>query len=419
MKKIAVSLAFSASLLLADFLGSSVSSITSGFNTNSLTSAAGNLQSTSLDSIFSSSNFSSFWQGNNGWSSNYSTLCYQASAPQTSSYGDICSAFSNINIDPCSLLPSSFGNFQKRSSSDRDKLSAPLRDWCKKINGTATTDTLNVANTKQGLSGKSRAEVASANFGSTIEKEKRSRIESTMKELDTPSKSQNSYAKKNQALVAAQQGHVVSAELDRLSQNTKETTADKLNALEVQPVFNNIEEYKNDLNAAASSEYKAQFDMFNVFQHTETANATFFSMNSQKKTLSDKKAFIDSYVDDTTKGIRKNYHDWAEQKAKDEILYFLPERVKTFYTSFNKKILLEGHANYKGIEDKNENAKLSIINYEIVKQELMEKEIMLKWRILADERADRLKTILYKNMYASELFDAAVARAEVEALVGK
>lgn len=417
MKKIPVILALSASLLLADFLGSSVSSLTNGFNVSSLTSSANSLQSSPLDSIFSSSSFSSFWQGNNGWSSNYTTLCYQMSAPKTGSLGDICSAFSNVNIDPCNALPQGFGNFQKVSSSDRDRMNAPLRDWCKKINGTSQTDTLSVANQKQGLSGKSRADAANSTFISTAERDRRSRVDSTMRELDTQAKSKNSYATKNRELQSVQRGYVANAELDRLAQNTKDTSTDSLNNLEVQPVFNDIQEYKNDLNAAAASEYKAQFDMFNIFLHVDTVNATFYSMNSQKKTLSDKKAFVDTYVDDTTNGVRKNYQAWAEQKAKDEILYILPEKLKTYYTSFNKKTLVDNYPNnLSGFSD---NAKLTIVNYEIIKQELMEKEIMLKWRILADERADRLKSILYKNMYASEWFDATIARAEVEALIGK
>lgn len=414
MKKIAVTLAFSASLLLADFLGSSVSSLTSGINTSNLTSSMGNLQSSSLDSIFGSSNFSSFWQSNSGWSSNLTSVCYKVSAPQSSSSGDICSIFSNINIDPCSLLPQSFGNFQKLSSSEKDKLSAPLKDWCKKINGTAAKDPLLVANSKQGLSGKSRSETASASFGSSVEKEKRNRTEATMKQMDNPTLSKNAYVSKHKELSSSNYGYVTTSELDRLAQNTQETGVDNLKDLPTQPVFNNVEEYKNDLNAVTTSEYKAQFDMFNNFQHTETINATLSSMNTQHKTLVDKKAFIDSYVDGTPTGVRENYHSWAEQKAKDEILYLLPERVKTYYTSFNKKNLLD-KSNLSGFSD---NAKLSIINYEIVKQELLEKEIMLKWRILADERADKLKTILYKNMYASELFDRVTARAEVEALIG-
>lgn len=417
MKKATVLLALSASLLLADFIGSSVSSLTNSVNTSSFTSAANKFQSSPLDSIFNSNNFSSFWQGNNGWSSNYTTMCYQMSSSNSGSYGDICSAFSNVNIDPCNALPSGFGNFKKVSGTERERLNAPLRDWCKKINGTSQTDSLSVANTKQGLSGKSRTDAANYSFISTAEKDRRSRVDSTMRELDTQAKSKNSYASKNRELQSTQKGYVANAELDRLAQNTKDTSTDSLNNLEVQPVFNDIQEYKNDLNAAAAAEYKAQFDMFNIFLHVDTVNATFYSMNSQKKTLSDKKAFVDTYVDDTTNGVRKNYHAWAEQKAKDEILYILPEKLKTYYTSFNKKTLIDNYPN--GLSGFSDSAKLSIINYEIVKQELLEKEIMLKWRILADERADKLKSILYKNMYASELFDAETARAEVEALIGK
>lgn len=46
-----------------------------------------------------------------------------------------------------------------------------------------------------------------------------------------------------------------------------------------------------------------------------------------------------------------------------------------------------------------------MINEDIVKQQYLEKEIMLKHRKIANEKADELKNLLIKNAIASEVFE--------------
>ena len=81
--------------------------------------------------------------------------------------------------------------------------------------------------------------------------------------------------------------------------------------------------------------------------------------------------------------------------------------------------VLEENNKIKSSEEylsKNDNKKtqITMINDDIVKQQYLEKEVMLKNRKIADDRANALKSLLIKNAIASEVFDRNAALQNIK-----
>lgn len=95
-------------------------------------------------------------------------------------------------------------------------------------------------------------------------------------------------------------------------------------------------------------------------------------------------------------------------------MYTVPSKVDNYYAVFNEKVLLS-NTDYSGLDRKTQ---VAMINDDITKQQYYEKEVMLKWKRIADEKADELKNLLIKNAIASEQFNREVALQRINQLIG-
>lgn len=420
-------------LLLGDFIGSAISSATSG-SLSSLQSSALNWITTTGASgatnfLFNSDSMSGFWNSMGGtYTTGTIDMCYKRASQRTAATPDMCSLLGNTSLDPCTLMPSTImgGLYAKKSSSDQMKAKAPLRDWCKKTLQTDTAVAVGDIKNYMGISGKRASDLRSGtatastttDFLSSASKSVSDKSASLSGYLDATGEravrdNRSSYAKKNRLLQEAGMGHVANAEIEKIATLNKDITNEQLANLDMKVAFSNMDEYKGDLLAKTASDGAAYRQFFNYEAHVDIANAQFASLNQQQKTITDKKNFIDEYVENETSGLRKQYRIWAEDMAKQEIMYTPPAKGEKYYSSFDEKNVLNNVKSYSMDRD----VAISIANYQITKQQYNEKSVMLKWRTLADAKADELKVLLVKNMYASEIFNEAAARAEIAQLM--
>lgn len=438
MKK-KLSIIVSSSLLLAalnlnaDFLGTlQNATTTSSFNTSNLgnvsnytnISSLGGLMSGAQDSalsygtdyILTNEALGQWWSKNTSFATGTLELCYQYNPISTGALnGDICSLLNNSNADACSTLPDQVGPYRKLSSNERMKKQIALRDWCSKMSGTNDKVPLTTASNMTGISGKTKKDVVDTQFNSTEKTKDEKKVSKSLGQFkDTTKAENNSYGGKVISLEKQGKGNVVKNEIKRYSKNSDDLTEASLNKLNEEVVFSSQKEYQDDLNSKALEDYEITKQLFDTNNHVKSAQTQFNSLNLQKKTYSDKVAYVDKYIDDKSTGVRARYYDWATEKAEEEIMYTVPSKVDNYYAVFNEKVLLS-NTDYSGLDKKTQ---VAMINDDITKQQYYEKEVMLKWKRIADEKADELKNLLIKNAIASEQFNREVALQRINQLIG-
>jgi hypothetical protein len=367
------------------------------------------------DYILNNEALGEWWSKNSTFATGTMELCYEYS-PQanTSINGDICSILNNTNVDPCSALPDQMGPYKKLSSNDRLKKQLPLKDWCNSISGKTKKVTAEKASKMLGLSGKEKAAVVDAKFNSEEKSKEEKKAANALVQFKDQVKADNdTYAAKVISLEKQGKGNVVRNEIKKLSKNTDELDEKTLNKLDNQIVFSDLKEYEDDLNSKANSDYEVNRKLFDFNNHVKSAQLQFNSLNTQQKTYSDKISYIDKYIDDDKNGLRNKFYKWAEQRAEEEIMYDVPKKLDNYYSVFNEKILLS-NTDYSGQDKKTQ---ISLINNDIAKQQFYEKEVMLKWKKIADAKADELKNLLIKNAIASEQFDRTAAMNRIYQLI--
>lgn len=374
--------------------------------------------------LFSSDTMSSFWNSVGGtYTTGTIEMCYKKAPLKSSATPDVCGMLGNTGFDACKVLPSTMGGglYVKKSSSEQAKVKAPLSDWCKQALQSEVKTAAADIKLQMGLSGK-KASAANkdAGFLSGAKKavsDKSAGLTSYFDKAGNSSAAKgegSAYAKKYRKLHEAGLGHVANNEIKKISALNKDISPGELDKVEFKIAFSSMEEYKNDLYAKTASDAAAQRAFFNFESHIDIVNSQFASLNQQKKLVGDKKNFIDEYVDNEQSGLRTQYRVWAEDMAEQEIAYTLPAKTgEKYYSSFDERNVLNNVSAYSRDKD----VMISVANNEIVRQQYHEKTIMLKWRTLAEARADELKVILVKNMYASEVFNEAAARAEIQQLM--
>lgn len=437
MKNISLSLCLFSSLLCgslnADFLGTlQKSTSTSGtFNVKNLgnisdltnISNLGNLISGAKDSalsygtdyILTNEALGQWWAKNTSFATGTLELCYDYSPISNGPLnGDICSLLNNSNADACATLPDQIGPYKRLSSSDRLKKQIPLRDWCSKINGTNEKVKLNEASTMVGISGKAKKDVVDSQFNSDEKTKEEKKVSKSLTQFkDSTKPENNTYGSKIVSLEKQGKGNVVKNEIKRFAKNSDDLTEPSLNKLNEEVVFSSQKEYQDDLNSKATEDYEITKQLFDNNNHIKSAQTQFNSLNLQKKKYTEKVAYVDKYIDDKSTGVRTKYYEWATQRAEEEIMYTVPDKVNNYYAVFNEKILLS-NTDYSGLDKKTQ---ISMINDDIAKQQYYEKEIMLKWKKIADEKADELKNLLIKNAIASEQFDRETALARITQMI--
>lgn len=423
-KAVSISVVVAPLLLNADFIGSAIGNISSG-GLNNITSKTKDLAmsmgtNSATNFLFNSSQMSGFWNAIGG---SYTTgtieICYKRTGVSNATTPNICSMLGNANLDVCGLMPKTLagGLYTKKSSSERSRLEAPLRDWCNKYLQSGVNTQVKEIKEHMGISGKKASSINSSSNSSFLSDAKKAVNDKSASITDYYDKlsgkgSDNSYSKKYRQLQEAGYGSVANAEIKKIATLNKDIAPSQLAEVGTKPVFSSMAEYRNDLFAKTAADAVAQRQFFNLESHVDIANSQFDSLNQQKKSLADKKNFIDEYIENEKTGFRKQIQGWAEEMADQEILYARRSNER-YYSSFDERNILN---NVAGVS-RDKDVMLTIANYEIAKQQHSEAAIMLKWREIADGKADELKTKLIKNMYASEVFDEATARAEIQQMI--
>ncbi|OGS70821.1 MAG: hypothetical protein A3F91_09920 [Flavobacteria bacterium RIFCSPLOWO2_12_FULL_35_11] len=362
------------------------------------------------DYIFSDSGFSAFWSNNTSFATGTMELCYTYSPRKKNPVnGDICSLLKDTSADPCSLLPNTVGDYKKTPKKEKDKIALPFEEWCREYTGKVKKVATDEASKMMGLSGKTKAEAKGAKFNSDENSKFASTVDNFIANAGKHVFSKNAVndpqAAKINALKESGNEHVYANEIKRLAKNNPDVTMVELQRLADKPVFDNITEYRDDLNMKANSDSAIYRQLFDPHRHLDIVSAQFSSMNQQKKGLKDKREFIEQYVEDKDTGLRKQYRIWAENVTESEVMYELPDKLGGKY-----KVFFE--TDRKSREGSKPGA-IAKMNNDIVKQAHMEEQVMLRWRMFADEKADEIKTKMLKSMYASEVFDESAARAQI------
>ncbi len=393
--------------LKADFLGMSFPS--SGNST-------GIFKGGDLNSIFDNPQLNGLWSTYGKYPSGIMDVCYSTSLPSLGSVDyDLCGLIDVPN--PCNSLPGDLGVLKKRSSADLNNKINSIKDWCNKTDSKAEkpNKTIEEANKQKGISGKPKETVKNSTFNSPAKTEKEKRVATSMQQYRSTTKAEpNTYAEKVVSLEKQGEGHIIRNEIIRLGENTDQLDAKSLDKVKDEIIFKDYKEYENDLNSRTTQDATVEKQLFDFINHVKVANQQFSSFNTQKKTFQDKMDFIDDYVENETKGIRQSYYKFSEIKAQEEIMYLMPEKLDNTYFIFNEDNLLSNNAYSK---NDNKKTQISMINEDIVKQQYLEKEIMLKHRKIANEKADELKNLLIKNAIASEVFDREAALKNIKSML--
>lgn len=393
--------------LNADFLGNITSSGSNYFKNG--------INGNDIYSIFDNPELNDIWSKFGKYPSNLVQLCYSTSYPSLGSIDyDLCS-LANIP-NPCDSLPGSLGVLKKRNSSSMEEKISSLKNWCNSINeDKKANDTIEKANEQKGISGRTKTETRNKTFNSAAKVVKEKRVAKTLQQYKSVSKpEQNSYAEKVVSLEKNGEGHIVRNEIKRLGENTEQLSVEDLDKVKDKIIFNDYKEYEDDLNYKTSQDAEVERQLFDFSNHIKIANQQFSTFNSQGKTYQDKINFIEDYIENEQKGIRQNYYKFAELKAEEEIMYIVPEKIDNKYYIFNEKNLLANNAYTKY---DNKKTQVALINEDIVKQQYLEKEIMLKHRTIANDKADELKNLLIKNALASEIFDREAALQRIKQMI--
>ncbi|MDQ1268158.1 MAG: hypothetical protein QG567_735 [Campylobacterota bacterium] len=362
------------------------------------------------DYIFNDPDFSAFWKNNTSFATGTMELCYTYSPKKKNPVnGDICSLLGNTSADPCALLPNTVGDYKKTPKSEKDKFALPLEDWCREYTGKVNKVAAEEASKMMGLSGKSKSEAKGAKFNSEENSKFSASVDNLIansgKHVFSKNAVNDPLAAKINALKESGNEHVYANEIKRLTKNNPDITIAELQKLADKPVFDNINEYKDDLNMKANADAAIYRQLFDPHKHLDIVNAQFSSMNQQKKTLAEKREFVEQYIENKDTGLRKQYRIWAENITEAEVMYELPDKLGGKYKVFFETDRKSREGGKPG--------SIAKMNDSIVKQSHMEEQIMLRWRMFADEKADEMKTKMLKSMYASEVFDESTARAEI------
>ncbi len=395
-------------IVKADFLGMSIPEIPGGGGGV----LNGGIDYNSIYDIFNNPQLNSIWSSYGKYPSGIMDLCYATSLPSLGGIDyDLCSL---INVpNPCGPLPDDLGVLKKRSSASLKKQMNALKDWCSRTeNKNKPNKPIEEANKQKGISGKSKKEVKDSTFNTPVKTEKEKKVASSIKQYKNTTKAEpNSYAEKVVALEKNGEGHIIRNEIVRLGENSDQLDSKNLDKVKDEIIFKDYEEYQNDLNSKASEDATIEKQLFDFNNHVKTANQQFNSFNLQKKGLSAKMDFIEDYIENESKGIRQSYYKFFEQKTQEEIMYVVPKKLDNTYFVFNEDNLLSNNAYSK---NDNKKTQITMINDDIVKQQFLEKEVMLKNRKIADDKANALKSLLIKNAIASEVFDRNAALQNIK-----
>lgn len=374
------------------------------------------LMSYGTDYILQNEALTGWFSQNSTWATGTMEMCYayDPSGTSTSTNGDICGLFSNATIDPCSVLPDRIGVYTKLPESERWTSKLALRDWCSSVSGTVEKYVIGIASEMVGISGKTKEEAKKAVFNTEKKNDEEKKVTKSLDQFAGTVKAKNgSYSEKVVNLEKNGKGHVVKNEIKRLAKNTDELDSKQLDTVKDKIVFDSLSEYENDLNAKAFKDAAVEKQLFDYTKDIQTAQSEFTSLNIRRKTYGDKIAYIEKYIEDEKTGKRQKYIEWAERKAEEEIMYEVPKKLDNYYSTFNENLLLS-NSNYVGV---NKKSKIALINNDIITQQYYEKEAMLKWRRIAEDRANILKNLLIKNALSSEEFDRAAALAKIYQLI--
>lgn len=361
------------------------------------------LVSGTTDFIFNDSAFSEFWEEYGTFAAGAVELCYTYKSPGAGANPNICSIFSNVNVNPCDSLPATVGNFTKNNSSN---FSLSFRDWCEQAMMHSAQEASEI-----GLSGKKSNEIGEVLFNSDKMTSEILKGDNIFKQIDDSNLvKETRYNRKVNLLKNSGNGVAYYSEVRRVAKRTESVSFEDVKAIKPKPIFKDIKEYRKDTNAKAKEDDDIQRQLFDMNRHLNIADGQFGSMNNQDKSLKEKSEYIESYIEGDEDGLRKQYHKWAESKATAEIMYELPKSLGEYKVFFDNADLVD-LPGYK------RDAKVTETNYQIIRQQHMEEQIMIKWRQVADARADTLKVRMYKHMYASEIFDEQAARDSIESLL--
>jgi len=450
-KRFAIFFAITVSFIsVADARFLSNINVSNNFNSSSITSAAksfvgnyqnkiGNLSGVS-SLIFNNSGLSSFWKKHGQWSSGTMDLCYNYSpkSPNIDLSPDICGLFSNVsaNANPCDALPNRIGNYVKKPTTGFGQ-SVPLKDWCEQIMGTnnIAKQKLNSVSNQVTLSGKSAPSLVldashSNNFDSEKFKKDQTNSDNVISSFENRNFKNKDLGNAVNRLNNNGKAYIYKSYIDQMSKKANNLTSitDMTKPGNLVLPYKNIKEYHADVSYYANMNYKIQRELnfqkhlnlaeskFNLLNNTYVYSKTNPSISDFQADTKAKYAFINNYIENKDKnhlGYRQLCYRWAEQKAKDEIEFELPMKLKKMYYNFE---LMSKYSPSGGAGETPTSKKLEQI-YLIKRQAYFEAKIKLKWKLIADKKADKLKNLMIKYAIASEPFNWVQANNQIKAIL--
>jgi hypothetical protein len=339
-------------------------------------------------------------------------LCYENKATSSNYSANLCDIFNSAStsLNPCSTLPNSVGSFTKKDNALSGTL--PFKDYCSSLSDSGIKVDSVDAFKMIGLSGHSKADsTAWGSWENTGINKREVRVENAITALDVNKEANTAYLQKVNDLKKSGRGDVVLNELTRLSVNTNKITKTDLATVDGDLIFDNIKEYNNDLQASIKKDIENDNMILDYHKYIDAVNGEFSSINvTNNGDINKKNTYVNSFIDEK----RKDYRKWAEAKAYEEVKNTISQKVDNYNVFFNKRDVL---SKFKGNLSLSEDAKIAIINDDIVKQQYQEKLIYMKWQQIADDKIDALKIRLKKNMYASAVFDRTAEETRIRNLV--
>lgn len=369
------------------------------------------------NSILNNTVLGQYFKNHTKWASGTMSMCYEYKPSSNNVSSDICSMFSNININtnPCDALPDRIGDYYKKSTTG-SSTPLSLQNWCKQIAGETVDQPLKTTITKLGVSGKSKSEIAGTVFNDDknhYKKKIQDRVTNitevfNSKETNADTKTQKTIKdliKNGHEADVIQKIKLIANQTNSVSKNdTKVMNNPKI-------IFKNYKEYTADVEAATKNDYTTEKQLLDFQPLLKLANEQFISLNKEHKTLVDKMAWIDNEINKK----RKSLIMYTNKKSNEEIMYELPKKLGYYHAFFNKDLVLHSAKN----ENFNDDAKTNILNSQIRVQEYEEKKIKLKWATFVDVKCNKLYISLKKIAIASEVFPKDIAMQEINQLLGE
>ena len=426
-----LSIMFFSSFLYGNFLSNQVKNNIGSINSSSLQNLTrSSINSKYLNNILNMGNSSSLFSGSalsafigqNTFTSGTMEMCYNyIPNNQTNVSGNICSMFSNIHINanPCSALPNTIGNWHKKSFNNKS-FTIGIKDFCNKLAGNTINQPLKAIVTQhQGFSALKQSNTQGSVFLNDKNNYVKKKDAATDKIIDKFNSKISPYDTKGEKtikeLAESQQEAVVLEKLSHIAKisNGDFTKADT-NAMNKPTIaFNNYTEYSADVNSVATKNLTQDNSLLDFNTLLNTANMYFLKLNQQGKQIMNNMNWKDALSYQKTIFAKKmrwinsvvlkrlqSLNLLAYKKAKEEIVYTLPQKLGYYHVLFNKDV----------IRPKGDNLNLSkaaqteVINTEIRRQEYYEVKIKVKWARWAKEKSIKLKNMLVKAAIASKFF---------------